>query len=305
MNELTKLVPDNISSCAVGINGPVCTDTSHVAKIGQSLGIRHKDPGAIMSAAQEKLGCTDEKCVVHRSERVLGPQVVQGIIESRFKPKGPTDNALLSNVNIDAVMKQWLTNYPGFFPFNFNMRNYASYSFIDGRVLDKPDTLATIQFEDLYTGHFGKKYDRCGCVINTDVYQGSGKHWMALFADATGPVWTVEFFNSSGNSPSPEYVRWLEKTKLQMEKLSGGKPVSIKNVSAIRHQNSKSECGVYSLFYIYARLNKVPVDFFLKEKIPDKWMFCFRQHLFEDPSRTQIEKFDWEEYQKCTKISWE
>lgn len=298
---LNKLIPDDISDCAIGIEGPVCTDATSLSKISKSLGIKSTDPEDIIKAAKEKLDCTSEKCVVHKSESALGKQLVSSIIELRFKPQGPTDNALLSNVNIDAIMKQWSHIYEDFFPYNFNMRNYASFSFRDGRVLNEPDTLATIQFKDLYIGELGKKFTRVGCVINTDVYQGPGKHWMALYADAKTK--TVEFFNSSGNSPSPEYVRWLEKTKIQMESL--GMNTSIKNVSTMRHQNSKSECGVYSLFYIYARLNGVPADFFMGGKIPDKWMFHFRQHLFEDPSRAPVEKFDWEDYQKKTKIVWE
>jgi hypothetical protein len=298
---LSKLIPNDISDCAVGVEGPVCTDIHTVSKIGKSLGVKSTDPKVIIDAAKEKLGCTDEKCVVHKSESVLGKQLANSIIELRFKPSGPTDNALLSNVNIDAIMKQWASLYEGFFPYNFNMRNYASFSFRDGHVLNTPDTLATIQFKDLYNGELGKKFTRVGCVINTDVYQGPGKHWMALYADSKSR--TVEFFNSSGNSPSPEYVRWLEKTKIQMESL--GIQASIKNNSAVRHQNSKSECGVYSLFYIYARLNGVPADFFSGGKIPDKWMFHFRQHLFEDPSRPTLEKFDWDEYQKKTNIVWE
>jgi hypothetical protein len=170
--------------------------------------------------------------------------------------------------------------------------------------------LATIQFKDLYTGFGGKKYKCCGCIINSDVYQGGGKHWMALFADARGSKWTVEFFNSSGNSPGPEWISWLVKTKNQMEELIDNlklknNTVEILKVCNIRHQQSRTECGVYSLFYLWARLNGLSYEYFMKKPVPDQLMMEFRQHLFNDPERKISGRFDFAEYKKMVKIEWE
>jgi hypothetical protein len=141
---------------------------------------------------------------------------------------------------------------------------------------------------------------------------------MALFADARGDTeWTVEFFNSSGNAPAPEWINWLEKTKNLMEGIvtqvsaqTAGQSVTsptvrIVRASTMRHQQSRSECGLYSLFYIWARLHKVPTSYFMKNLIPDSLMFEFRQHLFEDPSRKTMRRFNWEEYKNTVKIKWE
>jgi hypothetical protein len=260
--------------------------------------------------------------VLEKMEPIIGSEVVDMESKLFLKIAGPTDVKLLSNVNIDATLQQWAQMYRDFYPYNFHMRNFTSYCYRDGRILHEPDTLATISFTDLYNNDRGGSRNsainagyRCaGCVINTDVYQGPGEHWMALFADARSDnEWTVEFFNSSGNSPAPEWVNWMEKTKVCMENIIAQLTVGSKKSpivrmvksSSIRHQRSRTECGLYSLFYIWARLNKIPVEYFSTNHVPDQLMFEFRQHLFDDPTRPAMKKFDWDEYTKNTRVRWE
>ncbi len=121
---------------------------------------------------------------------------------------------------------------------------------------------------------------------------------------------SVEFFNSSGNAPAPEWVNWLEKTRVIMENIADNQhiknyKVSVIKVTSIRHQKSKSECGLYSLFYIWARLNDVPVEYFTTNPIADQLMFEFRQHLFDDPQHKSLKVFDWDKYKNTVKIEWE
>jgi hypothetical protein len=177
------------------------------------------------------------------------------------------------------------------------MLDYKTYSFRNGRVLNHPDTLATVHMGDLV----GRGITHAGCVINSDKYHGDGKHWMALFVDIPGE--TVEFFNSSGNDPQVAWVDWMVKTAEELRQC--GKKAKLIKVSSIRHQNSKTECGVYSLFYIWSRLNGIPCDVFLKHKINDDHIFHFRQLLFADP-KVQLKNWDWAEYQKIVGgLKWE
>lgn len=300
---ISDLIPETISECAiwVGDTGDHCASDPVVAAIAEKFSLSGDDP---VEEAKEKLHCGTERCVVERAGAAGVPGAARDLA-TRFKVKGNRGNALLSNTQIDAVMGQFGVQFPDFFPFNFNMKNYASKSFRNGKVLDKPDTLATIQWSDLVAGNVnGVKYTRCGCVINTDVYDGDGKHWMALFADASTA--TVEFFNSSGNAPGPEWINWLVKTKSQME-LTGSRAASIIRVTSIRHQKSKSECGVYSLFYIWARLNGVPAEYFSQRPVPDQYMFEFRQHIFDDPVMPVPDgtKFSWPDFAARVKLKWE
>lgn len=306
------LVPDNISECAIYLgNTETCMSGMTASSIGNNLGIKAGNKTEIVEQAKDILNCDSERCVLESMKDKIGYDIVEHEINTNLKIEGPTDNKLLSNVNIDGVLAQWALKWNNFYPYNFNMLNYASYSYKNGRVVHKPDTLATIQFIDLYRGTFdGKKYQCAACVINTDNYQGPGQHWMALFADAryrTG--WTVEFFNSSGNSPAPEWVNWMEKTKTYMETIvhedKSNIPVEMMKVSSIRHQKSRSECGLYSLFYIWARLNGVRPEYFAENHIPDQLMFEFRQHLFNDPRRRKLKSFDWSTYQNTVKVQWD
>lgn len=308
---IKQIMPDEISECIIGKSGH-CISEPTVHRIAKVL--RTKTGNSDMShlqiieAAKAELQCDTEMCILSALEPQLGRDIVKAEISNSFKVKGgPTDNKLLSNVNIDKVMQVFANKFPGFFPYNFNMRNYASYSFVNSRTINTPDTLATIQFADLYTGaHNGTKYNCAGCVINTDVYQGEGKHWMALFADARGPpdTWTVEFFNSAGNRPTPEWVNWQVKTKNQMIDLAHSTP-RILDVCHIRHQQSMTECGLYSLFYIYSRLHGVPPEYFTEHPIRDQLMFEFRQHIFSGEKGIVDGKFDWNEYKSRVAIKWE
>jgi len=296
---MSTLIPEHISECALYLRkaeGEPCTSDVIIFDIGRELGI-DGDPKEIMTGAKNKLNCESERCVLNAVSGQLGHNRIAREISAVLKIAGPTGSQLLNNFNIDDTLQQWKIGFPEFFPYNFNMLDYASFSIRGDHIINTPDTLATVRFADLHR----ENYKCAACIINSDTYHGPGKHWMALFVDARGDQGSVEFFNSSGNSPAPEWINWLEKTKNQMEDC--GKVAKIVKVSSIRHQNSKSECGVYSLCYVWARLNGVPHDYFMNQAIPDRLMFEFRQHLFagERPSC----KFDWQEYQKTTPIKWE
>ncbi len=306
MQSVENLIPKQIGECSltVGRDRRSCIPDSVVGDIANILAL--PAGGDTMGSIKQKLDCSTERCVLSKVSGKLGRAKTAAIIERYLKIEGPTDDSLLSNINIDSILKQWAVEYNDFFPYNFNMSNYISYSYKNGYIHNTPDTLAVISFADLYNGDLGKKYTQAACVINSDVYQGGGKHWMALFADARDGIWTVEFFNSSGHAPAPEWVSWMVKTKAQMEALAPpGVKVEMIRTSDIQHQHSKSECGVYSLFYIWARLNGVPVVQFAENEISDKFMFEFRQHLFHDPSRSVLKQFNWSEYKKTVNIKWE
>lgn len=325
--ELKEVIPEYISECAIFLNkgdGAPCSDNVTIMKIKDALNIDETDNAAILDAAIEKTGCDSEKCVLSALKRDIGEQKVNTLLATRFKLSGPTDNTLLNNYNIDDTMKMFQMKFPEFFPYNFNMRNYRDYSFVNGRVVDAPDTLETIRVSQLIS-----RYKCCGVIINTDVYENNGLHWMAMFADwrDTNVGATVEFFNSSGNAPQPEYVLWMERArndliganiKIRPFKDYTGVERDLVRVSNRRHQQSTTECGLYSLLYIYSRLCGVKPEFFASRFVPDQLMFEFRQHLFDGEHSTFDKraikaiggkkrgvKFDWNEYSKKVAIGWE
>lgn len=323
-NIMQTLMPDDIPEClGAAINGhciskPTLQKIDNILNGGegskQFVGKEDTDKYVnIVNKAKEATQCDSELCILNKLEPQLGKQLIVAEITSNLKQKGPTDSNLLSNMHIDKIMEMFAELFPQFYPYNFNMKNYADYRFRRGYVESQPDTLATVQFRDLY----GIGKNTCGCVINSDTYQGPGIHWMALFADARGDVWTVEFFNSSGGAPVPEWCNWMTKTKSQMEDIADElrknpskkfKPptrIELVKCSDLQHQQSKTECGLYSLFYIYARLRGVPHEYFMKNPIPDQLMFEFRQHLFCGERGIVDGKFDWGKYINEVSVKWE
>lgn len=311
---VAELIPDLITPCALGVGGSTCVGEKTITVVARHLGIADVDPVKVIEAARAATNCGTEKCAVTAvAAELTGADhaVISSDIAISYKVAGPTGTKLLSNFNIDAGLRQWAATRPDFFPYNFNMRDYASNSFVDRTVVHQPDTLATVAWADLAR----RGIRRAACVINSDVYSGPGKHWMALFADTTADPPSVEFFNSSGSAPAAEWVNWLVKTRAQIDAVMGSgssgspaKPCRIVKVTSIRHQDSKSECGVYSLFYIWARLHGVPPEYFMKTPVPDQLMFEFRQHLFDDKARPELSeprKFDWNAYKGTVRIEWE
>lgn len=289
------LMPEQVTECSLispgaGNPGDACSSNATIAKVAEVFGEKVDESNMtpetrkeIIDEAKKKVHCDDEKCVITHSDVLpnLGKDVVQHELETNFKKKGPTDTSLLNNFNIDQTLEQWRVKFPDFFAYNFNMRDYER----------KGDTLATVNMRDLYN----KGIRTAGCVINSDYYSGRGKHWMALFADmrdlSRGGKWTVEFFNSSGNPPYSEFAAWLIKTKGQMEEILSSPELKQLNISVeiinccdIPHQKTKTECGLYSLYYIWARLNRIPPSFFQQNIISDVLMINFRQHLFTGSS---------------------
>lgn len=305
--DVASLIPEHIDSeCSLikykdGKPCAVCSSNATIKLLTADLNIKAEDPVDALNILKTQTNCDTERCVLDALKHKHKQQISAELF-TNFKHPGPTDDKLLSNYNIDDILKQYSLWFNDFTYLNFNMRNYADYSFRDGYIENNPDTLATVKVSDWYPA---KK--KLGCVINTDTYQGPGKHWMALFVDTTVTPCSVEFFNSSGNAPLLEYQRWLEKTKLQLEDLK--LPAKTYAVSKIQHQDSRSECGVYSLLYIYARLKGIPVEVFQNKKIDDALCFHFRQLIFTgkaifDHSKTGG-KFDWNAYQKVVPIKWE
>ncbi|MCK9607560.1 MAG: Ulp1 family isopeptidase [Methylomonas sp.] len=345
---LAKLIPENISTvCALTRDEKcACLLPSTIEKIGDKLGIVAGEPQQIAEKAKETLHCEDGKCVLNRMKDKIDAQTFALENATAFKRKGPVDVKLLNNYDIDDTLNAWSMEpqfarsarasgeSAGFFAYNFNMRDYEQHSIRDTRIVNSPDSLATTDWRKLYA----ENYRTSACVINSDNYSGGGKHWMALFVDTRDEnpkKWSIEFFNSAGNNPAPEWVKWMIKTRDELAQcaracgelkaIAGGESAPrLINVCRIRHQHSRTECGVYSLFYIWARLHGVPADYFLKTPVPDQLMFEFRQHLFgsraavpsagfrgKQPAILNANgaqmrcKFDYDKFKQLVKIEWE
>jgi hypothetical protein len=190
--------------------------------------------------------------------------------QSLFKIAGPTDSTWLSNDDIDDTMKQWSIVFKDFLPLSFNMIDFMEYNSSLKNVL--------IPYE-----YSQNKYRTIATVINTDKFIGGkgGKHWTALFIDMRDTKeFTVEFFNSTGGIPDKSIRDWETMAIDSIRSIGATDNVKIVNAIGRQHQRSNSECGVYSLYYIYSRLINVAPRYFMENTIRDDEMRAFRKKIF-------------------------
>jgi hypothetical protein len=333
---MATLLPQEVCACALGSGRDAkgrgsdghCMRKGTVMRIARHLGVTGSESGEVMREIMRKTHCTDEKCVLAAAQKMRALSAAEAGIEEQiaFKRSGPTDSSLFSDSVIQAQLYAWMYQFPSFWAYNFNMINWNEASLRDGRVRASPDTLATVRWSDLWAGKIPMPIGlaptpasnemlaakraagiRCSaCVVNSDTYDGNGKHWMALFVDTRDKDrWTIEFFNSAAVRPESSWLEWMARTRLELQKCSATTRIDSICVCKIWHQHSKSECGPYSLFYVWARLNGVPAQYFLENVVPDQIMFEFRQHLFSQEAGAGTGAFDFAQYAKKVRVKWD
>lgn len=250
-----------------------------------------KDAGVTgLPALLDAYGVTNEADLFEQpkiqSLLIASGEEPEDIVEDCFRVKGSWLPQPLSNDQIDMTLWQWEQGFPAFCNLGFTMLNFAEYggspevliqnlsALLAGREItyDCKELRGKVVIEPRPRRQFG-------IVLNSDNLGGRGKHWTTLFVDVQATSATIEFFNSSGNSPYPEVVKWAAKLGRALE--AAGKHPEFIRVSSIRHQHGDTECGVYSLYYIYSRLNGTGYEAFKHMPIPDEKMTEFRKtHLF-------------------------
>jgi len=323
-------VQTDVSECAggVGENG-ICTRNKSIlsAIVEVASSVRKKRNGVkgatgasllptadtpeaeVVREAAAVLGCSSESCVLVklRQRRLVSDHDLRAEFARRFKPAGPRDSrALLSNSNIDGVLRRWADEFPDFCPCPFAMADFDTNG----------DTFATADPAQMRLEGEARNLPcrTFACVHNTDVSTGPGIHWVAVFVDMrpepAGPDdWCVEYFNSAGRPPARPVIRWMERVRAQLvavraqlvavraqlasdtagdtagdTQLPMGK-VETRAVTSVAHQKSQTECGPYALYYIRRRLEGAPANDFAdpSRRVPDAVMEEFRQHLFRAP----------------------
>jgi hypothetical protein len=267
---LEPVVAQSECSFAAG-QAPVCSRGEYVDKMRTMLeekGVTPpQDPKGIVELVKEHLGCDTESCIYRSSEfkQYLPDDWHPSVLEEMFKPDGPSDSfKLLSNVNIDGVLGQLAQKYMDFFHIPYQMRDFEKYK----------TELATIDLADKF-----QQFKKFGVVLNTDWTTGRGIHWFCLFGEKYEQKIDLEYFNTSGRPPLPEVQVWLGKTAARLEK-QFKMPVNIVQVAKVALQDDEHSCGVWCLFYIWARLLGVPYTWFTPKNVNDKFMHWLRQNLF-------------------------
>lgn len=209
--------------------------------------------------------------VFEKLDPVLGKLAKKELAE-RFKPEGPAaSDTWLSNWDIQKVLVQYMRRFKFFLALEPVMYDFMDY---DNELRDFDPEAAR-----------AKGITCIACVLNTDTSSGPGKHWVTMFIDLRHPDnKTFEFFNSSGKGPTSRVNKYFGELA---ERIGA----TYYHTAGQEHQFSDSECGMYSLYYIWHRLlEALPLEsssagasarkFALKSRIPDKAAYQFRSKVF-------------------------
>lgn len=210
-----------------------------------------------------------------------------------FKPvsKKLDKNYWINNTEIDNIQHQLLLHFPNYYysyihMFDLKMFKPQSINLFDEGKYIKPIT--DINFSDELknksTLNYNKDLKYYGIVCNTDTSSGSGIHWFCIFIDFTLNPIQIEYFNSSGyDIKNDNYGKEFKKFFLNLadDITINYKPCKFIKVTDIEHQRSDTaNCGSYSLYYIWKRLNGTPSNYFNSNKILDEDMEKFRKFLW-------------------------
>lgn len=151
----------------------------------------------------------------------------------------------LSNFDIDAVINQYHKKYPffvylGTFPIDFQGSTFTG-SCVSHLCGFKIDELTS------------RKKTCFGMVLNTDKHTQGGSHWISIFCNLKQSK--IYFFNSAENKHSKiptEVLNFVDDIRNQVKNIYRSELEFIYNQKV--HQQSDSECGVYSIFFILTML---------------------------------------------------
>lgn len=277
-NPIKLLKSTNYNECKIGSDDSVCSNNTVINGMKkmanldkESFSPKLSDEKAkeiILDKAKEVTNCNTESCVLASDE--LKQYVNKHDIEKskeNMLPPGPSDNIdeWLSNFNIDDVLTQIAEVSDHLYHMHYHMIDF----------METNDTLSTIDFKKLHT----QGYKTVGVVLNTDVSTGTGIHWFCLFINFS--THTIEYFNSSGEPPIGALLKWLIYKVKDLTHIFST-PWKYITASKIQHQlnDDDSNCGVYSVVYIWARAAKVPIAWFNNNRITKNEISNMRKHLF-------------------------
>jgi hypothetical protein len=230
----------------------------------------------------DELGLLLDKRVVN----ALGQEAILKEVNDNFKPVGPVNNELFNNFVEDNVMRSWQRWDPNFAAVPVSLMDFQDHGGPLTKI--KFSKSGKVLFDD-------KEYTTFGCVLNTLRMAGDLSkvgHWVGLFGDFRTSDATIEYFNSSGRSAPAELWSWMEKKAKEYTQLTGHKCTPL-NVSNIQHQKSNTECGIYSIFFITARLCGISYKKFRESPIADQNVNKFRKYVLNDqnalPDRSLLE----------------
>ena len=217
-------------------------------------------------------------------------KVLNKTLLSYFKPLTKSFNGdyWMNNTDIDSIQYQFHILFPGYYYSNIHMIDLVMYNPGNTHLMKNGHKIKPIKEINFINElekknhelNYNKELQNYGMVINTDVSSGGGIHWFSIFIDFKSTPIKIEYFNSSGYDITNVKFKTYFMNLADEITREFRKCIFVK-VTNIQHQRANTaNCGSYSLYFIWKRLNGVPYDYFSKNKITDENMVGFRKFLF-------------------------
>ena len=211
-------------------------------------------------------------------------------INNSVRPKTPhqwieNPTTWLDNFNIEAVLIQYQYHYRHMYKFlGVLPSDFLSRPTISNDLCYYKD-ICTIEIAKLLRQNI-----KCiGMVINLDKHDENGSHWTSMFAciDPVMSSFGAYYYDSTTRPPPQDMFVFMENLKTQAMPLQIGKNAFKIETNKVRHQYSRTECGmfaVYNQIRWLEELSKERPKSFQKlcneKKITDDNMIKLRKKLF-------------------------
>ena len=266
--------------CALGRDKQkgVCSDETLIRDISKKVLPKDKQQLPVkdlVDELQDNLDVENELGVVKYGldNDLIDKDKGQEAINYHLAKVGPHNpNKWLSNTDIDDSLNRLSKNRPEYYHIPFHMIDFTTNP--RGQMLAKLDLI-----KDVYE----KGYKYAGCVLNTDTYSGSGQHWFAIFCDLSdikNKGIMIEYFNSSATPLMYEsLINWAQGNVVNCDSYlikhkynTRTEVIDVASVNGVQQQLSddSANCGVYAIYYIWARVMNIPITFFKKRITKDQ-----------------------------------
>ncbi len=265
-------------------------------------------PIKIIEELSNKFNCSNENtihnkelCVMKEIRKNVNDIQLQKSIEKQvikyFKPKTKSVNAnyWINNTEIDNIQFQLQCAFPGYYYSYIHMIDLEMFNPQNQNLLLHNDNIYNIK-DINFVNELQKQNNKLvyngdlkyyGIVCNTDLSTSGGLHWFAIFIDFTNKPITIEYFNSSGYSllkgthekKRREFLEFLENLADNLTR-AGYEAKFIQVTDKSHQRDDTANCGSYSLYYIWSRLNGKHYKIFNEKIITDENMQKFRTELW-------------------------
>jgi hypothetical protein len=276
----------------VKINSKSCLSRSVILKLRNSYNnnnknkIKQRNTQKIWEELKKnKPQCESEMCWINE---IKNQTVKKNILDVFYAPKQPKEwkknpDEWLSNFDILDVLKQYEFNNE-----NFKFIGPTPINFMSPDIKDKKTCVWKELCKFNLQEYITNKVNKIGVIFNLAKQGDPGTHWVSLFIDLKRNF--ILFFDSNGDPPPKEVKQLINTINSQGKKNN----INFKNViNNLEHQQSNSECGMYSLYFIVTlvteKIDNVHIDntdllisHFTKKRIPDQFVFKHRSIYFNE-----------------------